>query len=204
MVKMTYRYDEKRLIDKLAGLSATSLVAFAAACATRQVRNFSTFTSETEASRRILPSQIMGYLWEYITDPTHASDWNQRYEDVMSLMPEQDKVWTVADAIVEDAVASIAYAIRCLMSHKIEEAAWAARRAYESADQIVIRLLKVRLGQPGSEEIIKSHEVVQRELQRQSRDYDLLQMEDISKVRELAYHEAPLSDAECFDLKQSI
>jgi hypothetical protein len=51
-----------------------------------------------------------------------------------------------------------------------QDAAWCARRAYESLDHFVITNAEINLREPDSERVVLSHPLVQAELKRQKPD----------------------------------
>lgn len=91
----------------------------------------------------------------------------------MNLIPEDADNWSIWHAFADEMLSSLAYAIRCYLSQEAQEAVWAARRAYEAADQATLRILDIRPGGAIEAQII-SHVIVQRELGRQY--HDLVQL----------------------------
>ena len=118
----------------------------------------------------------------------------------MSLLPEESDAWGVGHALADDALSSLAYAIRCLLKAGPQESAWAARRAYEAADHAAISVLGISPGSPSAEAVIKSHSFVQRELERQRRDLALLRKGSVVEVEGYAKHEKLLTRAEQLDV----
>ena len=72
----------------------------------------------------------------------------------MGLLPAESDDWVIGNALADDALSSLAYAIRCSLTPEPQEAAWAARRAYEAADQAAMRVLGVQPGLPNTEAAI--------------------------------------------------
>ena len=114
----------------------------------------------------------------------------------MSLLPEESDDWVIGHALADDALSSLAYAIRCLLTPEPQEAAWAARRAYEAADQSAIRVLGALAGSPNTEAAIKSHGFVQRELARQRMDLHLLRTDSVDEVQRKAFADQLLTAQE--------
>ena len=56
---------------------------------------------------------------------------------------------------------------------------------YDAADQAAINMAKIPLGLPDSEERLRSHPVVQRELGRQARDIELLQRGSVDAIKSI-------------------
>jgi hypothetical protein len=88
----------------------------------------------------------------------------------MELIPSEDEdPWFDEQAYADDAASAIAYTLRALDSGESQEAAWAARRAYEAADHHVMH----RLGIEGESQAL-AHPIVQTEFSRQGRDLEEL------------------------------
>jgi uncharacterized protein YjaG (DUF416 family) len=198
-----FSFDEKMLVAELAGLSEHAQVAFAAAAATRQLDSFERFARATGMDEQ-RPREIALLLWDALQrQPIDSSGWSSILDEVMDLQPEEDSGHWVSRALAEDAISALAYAIRCMSTSNPQEAAWAARCAYEAADQAAIRALDVQPGSPTSEALIKSHEWVQRELLRQNRDLTLLisgQETAISELQDHAFAETLLTESEALSV----
>jgi uncharacterized protein YjaG (DUF416 family) len=182
-----YHFNEEILISEIGILPATSCVAFSASAATRQIISYERFVRQHfDVSADNLVT-ILDRIWvdlHLISIDSEA--WSITLSEVMDLIPDEDEEWTVFHALADDAVSSLAYSIRCLMSKDPQEAAWAVRRSYEAVDQAAIRILGVQPGNAVEENQIVSHQMVQRELGRQSDDLILLRNGLIDEVREKA------------------
>lgn len=190
-------FDENALVNDLAVLSARAQVAFATAAATRQIANYERFARELGIKTEHRPREIVTHLWSDLSAMTVDSfAWSARLEEVMSLLPEEDEDWVIWHALADDALSSLAYSIRCLLKPDAQEAAWAARRAYEATDQAAIRILAVQPGLPGTEVKILSHDCVQRELARQKNDLTLLHTESIDETERQALQSQLLTEEE--------
>jgi hypothetical protein len=66
------------------------------------------------------------------------------------------------------------YAYRCRQNEEAQEAAWAARHAYEAIDNWVINREDIDISERGAEQRVLSHPLVQAELARQRRDLEEL------------------------------
>jgi Protein of unknown function (DUF416) len=100
----------------------------------------------------------------------------ENVDEVMKLIPEDDsRPWVPEAPLADNAAAAVAYAITCRQSGESQDAAWAARRAYEAVDQLIIANGDVDLNAAGAEEKVLSHPLIQAELARQRRDLDQLQ-----------------------------
>lgn len=196
-----YSFDERVLVSELAALSNPAQIAFALAAATRQLSNYERFAREFDPGNEQRPRQIVNQLWVDLRNPAvDSTAWSVRLDEVMGLLPEEEDDWEIGHALAEDALSSLAYAIRCRLTPEPQEAAWAARRAYEAADQAAIRVLGVQPGLPNSEVTILAHEFVQRELICQQTDLLALRNDLIDEVQRKALTVELLNDHEAATL----
>ena len=192
-----YIFDESSLRKELTNLPDRMRVAFAAAAATRQLRNSERMLRELDAKLEQCPRQIAIQLWNDIQSGTlDSAIWSARLDEVMGLLPDESDEWKVIHALADDALSSLAYAIRCFLAPEPQESAWAARRAYEAVDQAAIRALALQPNGPQTESAILSHAFVQRELQRQRNDLDMLQAGLVAEVRRQAFENEILTETE--------
>lgn len=196
-----HSFDENALVGELGALSSQARIAFAAAAATRQLSNYERLARESDSGSEQRPREIAAQLWTDLqTAEIDRAVWSARLDEVMSLLPEESDDWVIGHALADDALSSLAYAIRCLLTPEPQEAAWAARRAYEAADQAAIRALGVQPGLSNTEAVIKSHGFVQRELARQRNDLSLLRADSIDEVQRQAFADELLSAQEAASL----
>jgi uncharacterized protein YjaG (DUF416 family) len=200
---MTHTYDEIRLKDSLSRLSRPKVIAFAAAAATRQTRNYESFAATVSSGALARYHEIVNLLWANAsTQALDQSVWSELVDEITSYLDDveatAEKQWLYA-APAEDALASLAYAIRYILDPNPQEAEWAARRAYEISDQVAI----AKLGMDPLRELeslILADAIVQRELGRQIRDLGLLEQSDtqlaLVAVEALARAEPLLTDEE--------
>jgi uncharacterized protein YjaG (DUF416 family) len=165
-------FDEAHLASELAKISAPLRVVFAAACAERLLPAYARFSLRT--GRGDLPKLrgLLSRLWEDLAGaPMTAREIQSSIDAALQLTPtEDDGPWVPEQAAAEDAGAATAYALRCRQNGKGQEAAWAARRAYEAVDQLVIQHDGLNMNAPGAEARVLDHPLVQDELQCQKRD----------------------------------
>lgn len=116
-----------------------------------------------------------------------------RLRDVDAQLPDADAAF-----FAENAAASIAYGLRATASDDPSEPAWAAQRAYDTVDRFVM-MQERSAGAEWGETRIRSHPVVQQELQRQANDIEKLETlgnareqgeAKLMELRKLARHQA--------------
>jgi uncharacterized protein YjaG (DUF416 family) len=107
-------------------------------------------------------------------------------EQLLEAMPDEDEDGSFESAVVEDACAAMIYTMRSLRADAAQNAAWSARRTYETADRYASSFLNVPEYGDAAEEQILRHHTVQLELQRQMRDLDILKSSNLADANILA------------------
>ncbi len=164
-------YKEADLVRALARVAVRLRVAFAAACAERLLPAYEDFCKRARRGDQTALSGILKRVWEHLlSQEMTAEQIRTELNRCMALIPgEDDEPWVDEQAYAEDAASAVAYTLRALESREPQEAAWAARRAYEAADHYVTH----RIGIEGELQVL-AHPIVQAELARQRRDLDEL------------------------------
>jgi uncharacterized protein YjaG (DUF416 family) len=172
------KFDESRLVVDLDRLHIPLRVAFAAACAERQMPAYRLFEAQ---AGRVAPNALESALEEMWTEPSrtkNAIDLEHQIEAGMALIPQEDCIegpWTQEATNAQNAGMAVVYALRTKLTGEAQEAAWAARVAYEALDNFVINKDNIDTNRPGEELRVLSHPIVQAEFARQERDLrDLL------------------------------
>lgn len=91
-------------------------------------------------------------------------------------LPNEDNAWKAGCPYADDTTAAVLYCLRFLLSRDQQEAIWAAKRAYEVADNFVIAQENYPIDSHDGELKILHHPVIQNELARQLRDLRELQL----------------------------
>jgi hypothetical protein len=165
---MMIKYDETALVSALRELNIRSAMAFAVCCADRLCRElvgkekYSIISDLLRRSSEEVRSYVRG------GDGSHFPNLQELIAEVM---PNEETDPSFEGAVAEDACAAMVYTMLCALEADFAQcAAWTARRAYETADRYVGRLVNETHYTPAVEEFILNHEIVQRELCRQQRD----------------------------------
>jgi len=183
-----WTHDEHRLVADLERLTATRKVAFALACAERLIPSYQRFAVLTGRGQPQVLTSSLERLWSDVLGEHHSTDVELAIllDGVMNQVPrEDDEHWIPEQAAAEDSAAAVAYAIRCRRTGLAQEAAWAARRAYEAQDHQVLEAEKVEIAEPGADLQVLLHPSVQAELGRQQRDLNELLRGDARDETEL-------------------
>lgn len=181
-------YNEQELIRRLEQLSPKLRAAFAAACAERLLPTYFSFSKRTGKGDPSRLAMILERLWADLQgNPMSPEEIKTNLNVCLPLIPrEDDEPWVEEQMYAEDAAAALAYALRSRQSGESQEAAWAARRAYEAVDYYVINRVGIDVNQPVGEEQVLSHDIVQAELARQYRDVeDLLNIVNNAKTKDV-------------------
>lgn len=182
-VTSLHSFDETQLSAELAKLQSKGRMAFAAAVACRPLGACERFAGQSGLASAGRPREIAGQLWSALLgDTSDRTTWVVALEEVMNFLPQAPSpepdaapdAASFAHGLVDDALSSLVYAIRCLLSPDADEAAWAARCAYESIGRAALHALRLQAGTPEAETQLLAHPWVQRELERQRRDLSAL------------------------------
>ena len=193
-------FNEADMVRKLGSIKTRLRTAFAAACAERLAPAYDKFFKVSGRGDARKLGQLRERLWGNIEGRIlNAPISEEEVDACMDLIPSQDDApWVPEQAYAEDAAAALAYALRCWRTDDPQEAAWAARRAFEAVDQFVIRRERINLNDPNQAGRVASHQIVQAELARQKRDLDELtqvsaegMLDLIIRIRDRAQREAP-------------
>lgn len=165
------RYDETALVRDLGRVGRNSRVAFAAACAERLFPSYEAFCRAAGRGDRDTLAGILERIWRHLLgDKMTDEQLRTALRRCMDLVPgEDDEPWVDEQSYADDAASATAYTLRALESGEPQEAAWAARRAYEATDYHVVHRLHIE-----GESQVLAHPVVQAEFSRQRRDIEEL------------------------------
>jgi len=124
---------------------------------------------------------ILERLWDMLDGPVPIDVENLIGQCIGAMLPDDEGEWTVDRAGAEDALAALAYALRCWKTGDPQESVWAARRACEAVSFFIEN-------QPGAEANARQsasydHPLEQTELARQRRDIDDLLQGEITTSR---------------------
>jgi uncharacterized protein YjaG (DUF416 family) len=195
-----FTYDEAGNVKLLERLPSRLRVVFALLCALRLLPAYQRFHSRTRRGDPKELGAMVEKLWADCIETTMQDDEVGKYSArCVELVPSEDEGWDEeTQPYAEDAAAAVAYAFRARQTGNPQEAAWAARRIYESLDRYVQTITEVAPGDPEDELAIMSHPAVQAELARQQRDLadlaELAELDDITQplrgLRERSEREA--------------
>jgi hypothetical protein len=180
-------YDEPALVLALSKLPGTSRIAFACACASRLVQPYRNALEELGAESTDLVTPALDTLWAYVAGGAQA-DWVTLTDRLIGAIPDEGEITSAAHRALDDTLAATAYAARTAATNDAQEAAYAARRAYEAVDAFAQQALTFTVYTPEVDQEVSRHPFVLREMERQRRDLSDLQASlpvEVFKVRAL-------------------
>jgi uncharacterized protein YjaG (DUF416 family) len=166
------RLDEKSLKTELNRIAVPLRVVFAAAVAERLLPAYVTFSHKTGRGNPHLLTEILERLWRDIDGIKMGPEELQQNIDLsMELIPQDDEEpWIPDQAWAEDAAVAVVFALSCRQTGASQEAAWAARRAWDALDDFVTSQEANDPSTDVPEEQIISNPLIQAEFMRQQRD----------------------------------
>lgn len=197
MADSTFSYDKQFQLSALAALPPAARQACAAAAATRLMPACERFASLQSTGKEGRAREIIAELWQAIlTGDPGQQPWPAILDEVMAMIPGPEVEGGLLAQIAEDALASLAYAIRCLLVDEPSQAEWAVAREYDCADQAAIRLTGVVPDTPKKEARLLAHPLIQRALGRQRADLALLRHGDVAELLRQAVANPSFSEHE--------
>jgi uncharacterized protein YjaG (DUF416 family) len=170
------RFDKEELIRRLQNLFFPARVALACACAERLFPVYRWFSERSHHGDSGRIEGILDIVWTGLSARNGAApDLPALKTEVLSLdMPEEaGKPW-MAHHAASDCVAALYYALSCWLSHRPEDAAWAASRVYDALDGLVIHRDQLDMNAPGARDRVVGDPLIQAEFQRQRDDLESL------------------------------
>lgn len=150
-------------------------LAFAATCAERLLPFYICYTKR-QGSGAENYFVALDYVWNCLgvanCDPHDVAHLLVECERTL---PDEDSAWNAGCPYADDATAAILYCLRLISSGDQQEAIWAAKRAYEVADNFVVAHTDHSIDSHEDELEVLHHPVIQNELGRQLRDLRELQ-----------------------------
>jgi hypothetical protein len=183
MADSMFSYDKQGLLAELAALPPAARLAYAAAAATRLMPACERFAAAQAPATLGRARAIVAELWQCILsgDPGELS-WPAVLDEVMGMIPGQEVEGGLLTQMAEDGIASLAYAIRCLLVDEPSQAEAAVGREYDATDQAAIRVTGVVPTTPKKEARLLAHPLIQRTLARQVADLKLLRHGDVAEL----------------------
>jgi hypothetical protein len=183
MADSMFSYDKQDLLGQLAALPQPARLACATAAATRLMPACERFASVQTKGREGRARNIVAELWQCIlTDDPAQQPWPEVLDEVMGMIPGKEAEGGLLTQMAEDALASLAYAIRCLLVDDPGQAEAAVGREYDAADQAAVTLTGVVPNTPKKEARLLAHPLIQRTLGRQQQDLALLRKGDVAEL----------------------
>ncbi|CAH0276536.1 hypothetical protein SRABI118_03646 [Massilia sp. Bi118] len=197
MTASLFSYDKPRLLQALAAMSPPARLACATAAATRLMPVCERFAAVQATGKQDRAREIVAELWQCIlADDAGQQPWTAVLDEVMAMIPGKEVEGGLLTMMAEDALASLAYAVRCLLVDTPQEAEWAVGREYDATDQAAIKLMGVVPNTPKKEARLLAHPLIQRTLGRQHEDLVLLRRGDFAELLRQAVANPTFSEQE--------
>lgn len=183
MAEPMFIYDKQRLLQALAAMTSAARLACATAAATRLMPVCERFAAVQATGKQDRAREIVAELWQCIlADDPGQQPWAAVLDEVMGMIPGKEVDGGLLTLMAEDGLASLAYAVRCLLVDAPQEAEWAVGREYDATDHAAIELMGFVPNTPKKEARLLAHPLIQRALGRQQEDLVLLRRGDFAEL----------------------
>lgn len=177
MVILMRTYDETSIVGRLSNLDRTRKTAFAAACAQRLLPLYLRYSEAVPTVDGATIRSVVSLVWEVLRGA--QLDLRPQQQIAEGQVPAEDDNWVLETGYAQNAAACAAYAVRAWLTDDAQEAARAARQAYEVSDYAAQQLLgDIDLNAPDAESKLAGHELVQAALDAIERDLRLVEGHD--------------------------
>ena len=109
--------------------------------------------------------EALDAAWRAVDSDVPTAELERLQEAAEDLVPEEDDDWVTASGYASNAAAAVAYALRTRLTDNPQEAAWAARQAYDVTDYAAQQQLEDAGFDDAGEEALLSRPVVQEALE---------------------------------------
>ena len=109
--------------------------------------------------------EALDAAWRAVDADVPTAELERLQEAAEELVPEEDDDWVTASGYASNAAAAVAYALRTRLTDNPQEAAWAARQAYDTTDYAAQQQLEDAGFDDAGEEALLSQPVVQEALE---------------------------------------
>ncbi len=178
-------FDEVALEMQLSRLSDDGVFAFGILCCERMFPNYVAFTKQHNWGDANLLRQTLDDCWDCLVTGRKklgAPGIRRKCEEAA---PDTEEFESVLVSPALDAALSVASLVEMSESHNVKCALTIATFARDTVDMFVQDLENMDANHPGIEECIRTHSMMQRELDRQQIDIDLLFSEyEIAALRD--------------------
>ena len=159
------RYDEAALVARLAAASPRARALFAALIAERLFPLYEHFAATADDGDPARLREALDTAWAALDGDVPAAELEREQAVAEALVPAEDDGWHTTSAYGQNAAAAVAYALRTRLTDDAQEAAWAARQAYDAADYAAQQQLEdLAFSDPGAEDALAGRPVVQEAL----------------------------------------
>lgn len=173
---MVVKFDPERLIAKLAGLDRWAQCVFSVSCVEFLNPTYGRFCAIEETGDPGVITGLVERVWQELAQP--EPDWFSSEipdsADLLALIPDQDQDWNEWSACAENCVVAGALLSQLWSTGEVRLAARIAQQAYEAVDWLASSELDFAVMDARKEEEINRAEIVQSELQRQTRTLAVL------------------------------
>jgi hypothetical protein len=178
-------FSESALKNRLSRLSPRARSVFAWSCSARLFAGYIRWHEETGSVPDKFVHNILVDVRDRLFNPNEGElfpELSNSIDILDGLTPDEESEWSPSHPIAQDAVASLAYTLGSMATGGSQESTWAARRAYEAADQLAMFELAPGRTEYPEESKVLSHSAVQTELARQESNLEMIEHGNLDAV----------------------
>ena len=164
-------FDKDQMAAQIEHLPKRLRVAFAAACAQRQLPSYVSTSAVNPTGNPEAVTRMLRELWEGVEQNAFEPEKLRRDVALCDLLtPSHDTEWFSGAGFAQTALLSLAYAFDSALSGGSQVSLLAAKCAVSALDDYIIQNFRVDVTAPGARSFIRAFPIMQAELSRQQAD----------------------------------
>lgn len=170
-----YRFDEDALQARSQGIGHRTRVALGVLCCERLFPNYVVFQRESGWGRPGTLREALDAVWQWLEDRSaETTALRSLQSEVEAAEPSTEDFDSLYVSAALDAATSVGALLQMVLENQEEGLAEIASYARDTVDMYVQEIERMDPADPSLEEQIRQHPLMQRELERQDKDFELL------------------------------
>ncbi len=183
---MYREFDQAKLERRLEKVSSRSALLFGLLTVDRMIPNYLRFATEVGAAGGAFLEETVLSIWRHLEVQSSDTALHLSPADCEMLVPESETFDSLYTASAADAAVATANLIEFATSQKTKLIAEVGSLSRDTVDMFLQYTAEVALSSPDFERTVKNHPLMQRELEMQSDDLELVSQQAFETVQSLA------------------